>query len=199
MARVTDFNTLDLNQTYSYADYLLWQFEERLELIKGKIFRMSPAPNFKHQKVAGNLHLIFGNYLRKKTCQVFFAPFDVRLFDRKKSKKANKDIYTVVQPDLCVVCDKEKLDERGCLGAPDLIIEILSKGNSKKEMKIKYELYEEAGVKEYWIVVPYEEFIHQYVLNDKGKYELKGIFVDGSIPCQLFPDLQIELEKIFEE
>ncbi|PKQ69813.1 Uma2 family endonuclease [Raineya orbicola] len=201
MARVTDFNTLDLNQTYSYADYLLWQFEERLELIKGKIFKMSPAPSMKHQKVAGNLYFYMREYLQKNDlcCNLLIAPFDVRLFDKKKSKKANKEIYTVVQPDLCVVCDKEKLDERGCLGAPDLIIEILSKGNSKKEMKIKYELYEEAGVKEYWIVVPYEEFIHQYVLNDKGKYELKGIFVDGSIPCQLFPDLQIELEKIFEE
>jgi Uma2 family endonuclease len=199
MTKITDFNTLDLNQTYSYADYLLWQFEERLELIKGKIFRMSPAPSMKHQKVASRLHTYFGSFLLGKSCELFSAPFDVRLFDRKKSKKANKDIYTVVQPDLCVVCDKEKLDERGCLGAPDLIIEILSKGNSKKEMKIKYELYEEAGVKEYWIVVPYEEFIHQYVLNDKGKYELKGIFVDGSIPCQLFPDLQVDLEKIFEE
>jgi Uma2 family endonuclease len=199
MAKITDFNALDLNQTYSYADYLLWQFEERLELIKGKIFKMSPAPSMKHQKVASRLHTYFGSFLLGKPCELFSAPFDVRLFDKKKSKKANKEIYTVVQPDLCVVCDKEKLDERGCLGAPDLIIEILSKGNSKKEMKIKYELYEEAGVKEYWIVVPYEEFIHQYVLNDKGKYELKGIFVDGSIPCHIFPDLQIELEKIFEE
>mgnify|MGYP005838342875 CR=1 FL=1 len=199
MAKITDFNALDLNQTYSYADYLLWQFEERLELIKGKIFKMSPAPSMKHQKVASRLHTYFGSFLLGKPCELFSAPFDVRLFDKKKSKKANKEIYTVVQPDLCVVCDKEKLDERGCLGAPDLIIEILSKGNSKKEMKIKYELYEEAGVKEYWVVVPYEEFIHQYVLNDKGKYELKGIFVDGSIPCHIFPDLQIELEKIFEE
>ncbi|MDW8288496.1 MAG: Uma2 family endonuclease [Flammeovirgaceae bacterium] len=196
---ITDINALDLNKTYSYADYLRWQFEERLELIKGKIFPMSPAPNLKHQKVAGDLYLQFGNYLKNRNCRVFFAPFDVRLIDRKKSQRANKDIYTVVQPDLCVVCDSEKLDEKGCLGAPDLIIEILSKGNSKKEMKIKYELYEEVGVKEYWVVVPYEEFIHQFVLNEMGKYELKGIFVDGTIQPFLFPDLSIEVEKIFEE
>jgi Uma2 family endonuclease len=198
---ITDINALDFNKTYSYADYLLWRFEDRLELIKGKIFPMSPAPNMKHQRVVGNLYFYVRQHLQevKSSCSLFISPFDVRLLDTKKSKKANKDIYTVVQPDLCIICDKEKLDEQGCLGSPDLIIEILSKGNSKKEMKIKYELYEEVGIKEYWVVVPYEEFVHQFVLNDAGKYELKGIFVDDFIECHLLPDLAFEVEKVFEE
>ncbi len=198
---VQDINSLDLTQTYSYADYLLWRFEERLELIRGKVFRMSPAPNVKHQRVSINLTLAIGDFLKnqQKGCQLFSAPFDVRLFDSQKSKKANKDIFTVVQPDLCVICDAEKLDEQGCVGAPDLIIEILSKGNSKKEMQTKYELYEQAGVKEYWVVVPYEEFVHQFVLNEDGKYYLKGIFVDGAMPCHLFPELQVDLEQVFAD
>ena len=196
---VQDINSLDLTQTYSYADYLLWHFEERLELIRGKVFRMSPATNVKHQRVASKLHLSLAKYFEGNHCQVFFAPFDVRLFDSQKSKKANKDVFTVVQPDLCVICDAEKLDEQGCVGAPDLIIEILSKGNSKKEMQTKYELYEQAGVKEYWVVVPYEEFVHQFVLNEGGKYYLKSIFVDGAMPCHLFPELQVDLEQVFAD
>ncbi|SFF40257.1 Uma2 family endonuclease [Thermoflexibacter ruber] len=124
----------------------------------------------------------------------------MRLYDSKKSQKANKDIYTVVQPDLCVICDKSKLDEQGCIGAPDLIVEILSKGNTTKEMKIKYELYEESGVKEYWVIYPYEENLLQFVLNDKQKYELNSIYVTNDVlTSTLFSDLRVNLEEIFLE
>ncbi len=150
---ISNIADLDLNGTYSYADYLQWRFDETVELIKGKIFKMSPAPNVKHQRISWNLTHIFSNYFWKKPCSAFAAPFDVRLYDPKKSSKNNKDIFTVVQPDICIICDEEKIDDLGCIGAPDLIIEILSKGNSNKEMKNKYELYEENGVKEYWIYV----------------------------------------------
>jgi Uma2 family endonuclease len=133
----------DLSGRYTYADYLTWQWTEMAELIHGKIFKMSPAPGSKHQKVGGNLFGILWNHLRDKKCQVFMAPFDVRLPVSSK-QKSDKEIITVVQPDLCVVCDPAKIDERGCLGAPDWIIEILSRHTSSKDLREKFEVYEKA-------------------------------------------------------
>jgi Uma2 family endonuclease len=200
MQYINDISLLDLNGHYSYADYLLWHFEEKVELLKGKVFRMSPAPNKKHQHISWQLSGHFFNYFKKMPCKVFSAPFDVRLYDSHKSKKANKDIFTVVQPDLCVICDKSKLDEQGCNGAPDLIVEILSKGNTEKEMKIKYQLYEECGVKEYWVVYPYEENILQFVLNSQQKYVLNQVFVTNEkMTSTLFEGLEIPLNEVFEE
>lgn len=193
---VTDINQLDLNGTYTYADYLLWRIDERLELIKGKIFKMSPAPSLKHQRISTQLQGTLFNYLKGSSCDLFSAPFDVRLYNDKKSKVAFKEIYTVVQPDLCVICDETKLDEKGCLGAPDLVIEILSPGNSKKEMNEKFDLYEETGVREYWLVEPAENVVYIYVLNDSGKYiGLKP--VTTKLKSSIFPDLEINLEEIF--
>ena len=151
MASITSLSQLDPNGIYSYADYLTWKFEQALEVIKGKIFPMS-GPSRIHQKISWQLSGTFFNHFKQHRCEAYAAPFDVRLYDKKKSQKADKDIFTVVQPDLCVICDLTKLDDRGCLGAPDLIVEILSPGNSTREMKIKKELYAESGVKEYWIV-----------------------------------------------
>ena len=160
---------------------------------------MSPAPNLLHQQISRNLLLDIGNYFRHKSCQVFDAPFDVRLFDRNKSIKANQDIYTVVQPDLCVICDHAKLDSQGCIGAPDWIIEILSKGNSKKEIQTKYALYQEKGVKEYWIVYPYERTIHQFVLHEESQcYHLIKMYADDDLLIpSIFPDLTIDLQTVF--
>jgi Uma2 family endonuclease len=200
MKYITDINDLDLNGTYTYADYLTWRFEQSVELIKGKIFKMSPAPSVKHQRVSSRLHTEIGYFFKKHTCELYSAPFDVRLLDKRKSSKANTDVYTVVQPDICVICDRNKLDEKGCVGAPDLIIEILSPGNSKKEMKTKYALYEEAGVREYWIVFPSEYVLQQFILNEKGVYQLKNSFTEDEIfNAHIFPDLQIDLAEIFEE
>jgi Uma2 family endonuclease len=193
---VTDINQLDLDGTYTYADYLLWRIEERLELIKGKIFKMSPAPSLMHQRISTQLQGTLFNYLKASSCDLFSAPFDVRLYNEKKSKVANKEIYTVVQPDLCVICDEGKLDERGCLGAPDLIVEILSPGNSQKEMNEKFDLYEESGVKEYWLVEPAENAVFVYVLNEAGQYI--GLKPTTTIlKSSIFPDLELDLEKIF--
>ena len=201
MAQITRLSQLDLSANYSYADYLTWHLNEAVELIKGRIQLMSPAPNVKHQRISIYLssHLFF--YFENKNCQVFDAPFDVRLYDRSKSLVANKDISTVVQPDICVICAKEKLDEQGCNGAPDWIIEILSKGNSKKDVKIKHALYAESGVTEYWLIYPYEEVIHQFVLNDEiGQYHLHNSYAgdDVAIPY-LFPDLTIDLSTLFKD
>jgi Uma2 family endonuclease len=197
---VTSLSDLDLEGVYSYADYLLWRFEERVELIKGKIFKMSPAPAERHQRVSSYLNGLFFNALRKKKCLYYAAPFDVRLLDKTKSSLSNKDVYTVVQPDLCVICDKSKIDVRGGIGAPDLVVEILSPGNSKKEMKIKYALYEESGVREYWVVFPSEYVLQQFVLSDAGRYELKGSFAEDEVfTAHIFPELQIDLAEVFAE
>ncbi|MGZ5008259.1 MAG: Uma2 family endonuclease, partial [Methylobacter sp.] len=181
MPKVTQLSLLDLNKTYSYADYLTWQFDEAVELIKGKIMLMSPAPSVTHQAISMNLGSLLHGFFRHKKCQVFAAPFDVRLYDRKKSILANQDIHTVVLPDLSVICDPELLDKQGCNGAPDWIIEILSKGNSKREMKIKYELYQESGVTEYWLVYPEEQAIYQFVLNEDRHYQLNKMYANDDI------------------
>lgn len=198
MSRITQLSQLDLTKTYSYADYLTWHFNETIELIKGKIMLMSPAPNIGHQKIARNLYGMCYNFFRHKKCQFFPAPFDVRLYDRKKSLLANQDIHTVIQPDLCVICNPDILDKQGCNGAPDWIIEILSKGNSKREMNTKYELYQECGVTEYWMIYPEQEAIHQFVLDQQGQYQLKHMFTEGIATPYLFPELSIELAEVFE-
>ena len=194
---ITDINELDFDKTYSYADYLTWRFQERLEIFKGKLFKMSPAPNTSHQKVASNLHGILWNKFRDHSCSLFSAPFDVRLLDKKKSTN-DSEIFTVVQPDLCVICDESKLDQRGAIGAPDLVIEILSPGNSKKELKYKYDLYEEAGVLEYWIVNPVDKTFLIYVLRDNQFIGLHPLIEEDQIKSPLFPQLDFILEEIFK-
>ncbi len=199
MPKITQLSQLDLNKTYSYADYLTWQFDEAVELIKGKIILMSPAPNVRHQDVSMNISSLLHTYFKRKNCRVYAAPFDVRLYDRKQSILASKEIHTVVQPDLCVICDTGKLDAQGCNGAPEWIIEILSKGNSKKEMQVKYELYAESGVSEYWLVYPYEQAVYQFVLDDNGRYQLKAMYANNGLAVShLFPELAIDLSEVFE-
>ncbi|MCB9202969.1 MAG: Uma2 family endonuclease [Flavobacteriales bacterium] len=195
---VTNINALDFNKIYSYADYINWKFKERLELIKGRIFKMSPAPSRVHQEVSSTLHGFLWSYFKDNSCKLYSAPFDVRLYDAKKSSKSDKDIFTVVQPDLCVICDKSKLDSRGAIGAPDLIIEILSPGNTEKEMKYKYELYEEVGVKEYWIVEPNGKTVFRYVLQEGIYIGLAPLIKTDILTTKLFTDLKINLEEVFD-
>ena len=191
------FAELDLNGTYTYADYLKWTFEERLEIIKGKIFPMS-APARIHQRISMKLTYEIQKYLDGKQCEAYSAPFDVRLTPLKKNK-TNK-VYTVVQPDLCIICDLDKLDDKGCVGGPDLIIEILSPGNSRKEMKEKYEVYQENGVKEYWLVEPQDKCVFVYVLNDQSKYiGLQPVTDEDILTSTTFPELQIDLAQVFKD
>jgi len=201
MTTITQLSQLDLNATYSYADYLTWQLEEAVELIRGKIMLMAPAPNVKHQRIARNLGGVLFNYFRKKPCQLFHAPFDVSLYDSRKSKLADREISSVVQPDLCVICDPAKLTEQGCSGAPDWIIEILSPGNSKMEVRLKYDLYQENGVKEYWLVFPYECTVHQFILDEASqRYQLHAMYAqDERATPLLFPELQIDLADVFAD
>ena len=195
---ITNINQLDLKGSYTYADYLLWHFKERVELIKGKIFKMSPAPSSFHQDVSWNLSREIDKVFRKTSCKMYAAPFDVRLINFKEST-ADNQITTVVQPDLCVICDRNKIDERGCIGAPDLIIEILSPGNSKKEMDIKYDLYEENGVREYWIVNPTVQTISIFVLQNNKYIGIKPLIIDSKLQSPSFPDLKFAVKKIFNQ
>lgn len=192
-----DTLNLNLNKRYTFADYITWFDDKRRELIDGFIQLMTPAPLRNHQEVSMTISNKLYNYLINKKCKVYSAPFDVRL--PKNGETENDKIYNVVQPDIVVVCDLQKLDERGCLGAPDLIVEILSKGSSKRDLKDKFFLYESSGVKEYWIAYPNEKSINKFVLNSKNKYELKGMFVEGDkISPSMFKDLQIDITEVFE-
>ena len=194
---ITDINDLDLNGSYTYSNYLLWQFSERLELIKGKIFKMTPAPSSNHQRVSMRLTRELDRYFSNLLCEIFVAPFDVRLI-RNQPNSIDNIIFTVVQPDLCVICDNTKIDEKGCIGAPNLIVEILSKGNSKKDLSIKFDLYEENGVQEYWIVNPDDKSVLIYVLKE-GKYIGSRPFIlETEIQSPTFPELKFAVDKIFE-
>lgn len=192
MDEITSLSQLDLNGSYSYSDYLKWKFKERVEIIKGKIMAMSPAPNRLHQRISMKLTKAFLDVFDDHQCELYVAPFDVRFPD------SNGKIKTVVQPDLCVICDPNKLDEKGCIGAPDLIVEILSPGNSKREMKDKYELYQEQGVSEYWIVRPEEQHIQIYVLEN-GRYIGVQPVVEGDVVTSIkFPALSFDTARLYD-
>ena len=188
---ITSLNQLDLvNGIYSYADYLVWKIKERVELLKGKILEMS-APSPIHQEISGNLQGALFVFLKNSKCKLYTAPFDVRF-----PQKGESQVYTVVQPDLCVVCDLEKIDSKGCVGAPDLVFEILSPGNSKKEMKSKFALYQEEGVREYWVVDPERELVFVYVAENK-KFKPTIPIADDYVYSTIFPDFKIHTSDLF--
>jgi len=198
MSIITKINQLDFDKKYSYADYLQWRLDEFVELVKGRVLKMSPAPLRLHQVVAGRIFADLEQYLRKKSCNVYIAPFDVR-FPRVKDG-SDEQIFTVVQPDICIVCDETKLDDRGCVGAPDTIIEILSRGNIDRDVNQKFKLYQEFGVPEYWIVAPGEKTITAYQLDAAGKYQLSGEYdQDGPIPIASLKDFTLKWEDIFND
>ncbi len=179
-------------QRYSYADYLKWPGEERFELINGIIHNMN-APMRVHQKICIELTRQFANFFLNKTCEVYAAPFDVRF---PKQSKSDDEIFDVVQPDLSVICDHEKLDDKGCLGAPDLIIEVLSPSTSSKDHIKKRALYERSGVKEYWLVSNEERVVWVYQLLN-GEFQKPEIYNDeDDIASVLFPDLIVKVSTI---
>ena len=187
---------LDITKSYTYADYLKWTFDERLELIKGKIFKMSPAPSSAHQIIFGAIFSSIYNHLKGKKCKVFSAPYDVRLIKRSSD---TVDVATVVQPDICVICDLSKIDSRGCLGAPEIVVEILSPGNNNKELQNKYEAYEEAGVLEYWIIHPEEKTFLKYTLTNNCYQASKLLTVGDVISTPILPGFVLTLDEVFAE
>ncbi|WP_316815582.1 Uma2 family endonuclease [Pedobacter nyackensis] len=191
---ISKVSDIDLSATYSYASYLRWKFEERVELIKGKVFQMS-APSVNHQRLLGFLYTEIYVYLKNHRCEAFAAPFDVRFPD--KSKADNK-VYTVLQPDICVICDETKLDRRGCIGAPDIVVEVLSPSNNRKELKNKFDIYEEYGVREYWIVHPQERTLLKYMLSHDGVF-VSGAPYEGrsEFTSDILPGFRLNVEELF--
>jgi Uma2 family endonuclease len=185
-----------MEDTFTYGEYLTWPETERWELIHGVAYDMSPAPSTGHQSILLELAVEFRNFLRGKSCQVYIAPFDVRLPEKNE---ADEKIKTVVQPDIAVICDPSKIDDKGCKGAPDLVIEILSPSTAKKDMQEKLALYEHYSVKEYWIVHPSEFLIEVFRLNDQDIYGKPAIYAsDDLLPVRLLPGLEIDLAVVFD-
>ncbi len=189
---------LDITKKYSYSDYLTWFDERRMELYDGFVKLMTPAPSRLHQKSSVILSRDISVFLKNKKCQIYYAPFDVRL--PSNGEKDNSKIFTVVQPDICVICDESKLDDKGCIGAPDFIVEIVSKGNVDRDVKDKFRLYEKHKVKEYWIVFPLENVLQVFLLDKVGKYKLDGIYTaEDKVKVNIFKgELVIDLKEIFK-
>jgi len=189
---------LHTENRYTYADYLTWPDDERWELIDGVPYAMSPAPVRRHQGISVELCRQFANYLLDKPCKVYDAPFDVRLSEQ--SSVSDNYIDTVVQPDILVVCDESKLDDRGCIGAPDLIIEILSQSTAAHDVKTKFDLYQRFGVKEYWIVYPAEHVLMINRLGSDGKYGVADRYAgNDKVPVPLLGELVVDLTTVFAE
>jgi Uma2 family endonuclease len=186
---------------FTYADYLTWNFKERIELIRGKIFKMSPAPTVNHQRISINIASSLAFFLKGKPCQILHAPVDVRLKGKpfRNKKRRDDQVTTVVQPDIIVVCDPEKLlDIRSIDGAPELVVEILSPGNTKTETKYKFDLYEENGVLEYWVVYPEYKQVHVYLLNENDCYGKPVIYESGdNIPSTVLNGFTVSADEIF--
>ena len=184
-----------LDDRFSYADYYQWD-EGRWEIIDGVVYDMSPAPSRRHQKISIDFAAAIHQQLRDHSCEVYAAPFDVRLPDSETA--ADDEIFTVVQPDIVVVCDRDKLDDRGCVGAPELVIEIISPSTAARDLKIKRDLYEKHGVREYWLVHPLDSFVMAYRLTADGCYQKAAVFSnEDDISSTAVPEITIKLEEIF--
>jgi Uma2 family endonuclease len=179
---------------FTYADYREWELDEgeRFEIIYGEAFAMS-GPNTKHQgiliEMASQLHV----YLRGKPCRAFTAPYDVRLFYEE-----DESDDTVVQPDIVVICDKDKIGTEGCRGAPDLVVEILSLSNTAVEMERKRNLYRRVGVREYWVVDTEHDGLTVYCFKD-GAIITNAYNADDTVPVDIFPGFNIELQPVFAQ
>jgi Uma2 family endonuclease len=185
------------DRKYTYGDYRTWPDGERWELINGIAYNMSPAPSRRHQEILLGLAAKFHGYLIDKTCKAYIAPFDVRL---PEGNEADDGIETVVQPDLTVVCDKTKLDEKGCKGSPDLIVEIISPSTAAMDYIKKLALYERKGVKEYWIVHPTDKLVTIFKTAADGRYGRPEIFTeDDEVAVGIFDDFKVNLGEVFAE
>jgi len=186
-----------LKEKWSYREYCQWPDDERWEIIDGNAYAMSPAPSRQHQAIAGEMFREIATYLLDRPCKVFIAPFDVRL---PEAGEANDDASNVVQPDIVVVCDRAKLDSAGCVGAPDLVAEILSPSTALKDQREKFFLYERHGVKEYWIVDPLAKVVHVYRLGSDNRYSRPDIHGPEDRPAVgILPELVIDLPLVFRE
>lgn len=187
---------LPLENRYTLADALTWDESERIELIYGEPVMMAP-PVRRHQEISGELFGQLREYLKGKKCKVYAAPFAVRLFERDRDRP--DDVDTMVEPDISVVCDPSKLDDIGCKGAPDLVIEILSPSTQRHDRFTKFNLYQKAGVKEYWIIDPDSKTTQSFVLED-GRYSVKEFGTAGEkMKVNVLEGCAIDLSQVFGE
>lgn len=182
-------------ETFTYGDYIKWPEEERWELIEGQPYAMTLAPTVRHQEVAAALIQQLRNYFEGKPCKAFCAPLDVRF---PRADESDERVETVVQPDLLVVCDPAKIDEKGIRGAPDLVIEILSNTTADRDLGEKLLLYEKHGVRCYLIVDPWSKTCIRRLLAGDGKYGRPELFIAGdAMPTGIFPELSLDLARVF--
>jgi len=180
---------------FSYADYLQWHDNERRELIDGTPMLMSPAPNRIHQTVLRRIASRIEGFLQDRPCELFFAPFDVRL---EPLPIPNDQSFHVVQPDILVVCDPSKLDDHGCNGPPDWVIEIVSPSTASRDHIVKRQLYERFGVLEYWIVQPMDQIVLVYHLGNDGEYGKPDVYSsEDVVTVGILPELKIDLGEVF--
>ena len=185
------------NTKYIYKDYYSWDDKQRWELIDGIAYNMVPAPSADHQRISSELHRQLSNYFFGKPCEVFAAPFDVRL---PETDENDDEIKTVVQPDIVIVCNKLKLDMKGCKDAPDLVVEIISPSTAKRDLDEKLKLYEKHGVKEYWVVDPSNKIVQVFKPGEDKKYRNPEVYShEEKIKVNLFEDLTIDLTSVFPE
>ena len=175
---------------FTYADYIQWDDDIRRELIDGVPYLMA-SPNRMHQAISRNLLVLLANFLKGKPCEVYHAPFDVRL---------NADTLddTVVQPDLVIICDHSILDDASCKGVPDMVVEILSPSNSKYDLTTKFNRYLRAGVREYWIVSPTDKTLAVHILKD-GTYITYPYTNKETVPVHVLEGCTIDLSEVFAE
>ena len=178
---------------HTYADYLTWPEGVRYELLDGVAYMMSPAPTLDHQEIAGEIYFQLRQALDGKPCRPFIAPVDVRL---PKAQEADNLIDTVVQPDVLVVCDEAKLDRRGVRGAPDFVVEVLSPGTASHDHVRKRRIYERAGVREYWLVHPFDRMVTVYRLVDGEYGKPDGYDLTGSTPVSVLPGVTIAWDAL---
>ena len=185
------------DELFTYGDYLKWNDDERWELIDGVAYNMTPAPSRFHQQISRELLIQLATHLRHTACQVYAAPFDVRL---PEGDEADDAVRTVVQPDVSVICDPSKLDDKGCKGAPDLIVEILSPATARKDLKEKFLRYERAGVKEYWIADPSGKTVTVFRLSEAGLFGRPDVYGEEErIKVGIFEEMEIDLQPVFNE
>ena len=194
--QIVEEPTTGYQRLYTYTDYLKFDFEYMVELIRGVIYKMTPAPNSWHQEILGDLHVQFRKCFEDHPCKVYLAPFDVVL---PVANEKRETATTVVQPDLCIICDLDQIDKAGCTGAPDLVVEIISPHTSKKDIKHKFEVYEQTGVREYWVVFPEARLLQVFVLKNGSYDRAKSYTHTDEVTSDIFPNLNLDLSGILQD
>jgi len=182
-------------KTYTYKDYMLYNENEKIEIIDGNIYDMSPAPSRIHQKLITEILFRIRSYIETNngSCEVYPAPFDVIL---KNNDEIIEDSKNIIQPDISVICDKNKLTDKGCTGSPDMIVEVVSPYNPNNDFIRKLNLYDKYKVREYWIVNPIKKNILVYTLDENERYGMPDIYTfQDKVRVSIYDNLEIDFNS----